>query len=328
MTQLLALIELGSNATRLLLAEVTMGAGYRVLQQKRVQTRLAGGPERDLPRRAVRDTLAAVRGFVRSFPSGNGVSTIAVATAAVRDAENRATLLNPLIHKYGLNVVVLSPHDEACLGTLAVLHHLPMRDGLVADLGGGSLQLTSVRAGRVENTASLPIGAVRMTERFLRGDPPAAAEVTALRSEVRERLHRAMPFLKCRGHLVGIGGTVRALASLQLAARTDEATRHGLRLSQDDIIAMRARVEALPLSRRQGVPGLRPERADIIVAGALVVEELVRASGYPELTVCTFGVRDGYLIRRTFPDSWPLHGPALALATALAAANPGARRCA
>jgi exopolyphosphatase/pppGpp-phosphohydrolase len=85
---------------------------------------------------------------------------------------------------------------------------------------------------------------------------------------------------------------------------------------------------SLDLDDRRKVAGLNPERADIIVAGALVVEELVRASGYPELTVCTFGVRDGYLIRRTFPDSWPLHGPAPVFAEAMAAAGSGARRCA
>jgi exopolyphosphatase/guanosine-5'-triphosphate,3'-diphosphate pyrophosphatase len=306
MPPLLALIELGSNATRLLLAEVSLGAGYRVVQQERVQTRLASGPARELSARAVRDTLAVVRKFVRSLPAGNGLTMIAVATAAVRDAENRVTLLNPLIHKYGLNVVILSPHDEACLGTLAVLHHLPMQDGLVADLGGGSLQLTRVSAGRVEHTASVPLGAVRMSERFFKTDPPAAEEVKALRSEVEAQLHCAMPSPPCGGDLIGIGGTVRALASLQLAARADEATRHGLRLREKDVVAIRAQLESVPLQRRRCVPGLRPERADIIVAGVVVIEELMRAAGFSALTVSTFGVRDGFLIRRTFPGTWPL----------------------
>jgi exopolyphosphatase/guanosine-5'-triphosphate,3'-diphosphate pyrophosphatase len=307
MSQSLALLELGSNAARLLLAEITMGVGYRVVCQERVQTRLASGPERRLSSGAVRDTLAAVRGFVRSLPRDNGLTALAVATAAVRDAENREDLLHPLIHKYGLNVVVLSPTDEAHLGALAVLHNLPMRDGLIADLGGGSLQLTSVRAGRVEATASLPIGAVRMTEQFLHGDPPSPQELASLRSDVRQRLHGVIPSLAPNGRFVGIGGTVRALASIRLGKPDDEAARHGLCLSQSDIMTMRARLEALPSCRLQRVAGLRPQRADIIVASILVIEELVRATGFPALTVSTFGVRDGFLIRRTFPGIWPLY---------------------
>ena len=305
MSQPFALIELGSNATRLLLAEVAIGAGYRVIRQKRVQTRLASGPDSRLSGRAIRNTLAAVRGFVRSLPRGNGLTALAVATAAVRDAENRAELLDPLIHEYGLNVVVLSPHDEACLGALAALHTLPVCDGLIFDLGGGSLQLASVWEGRVGETLSLPLGAVRMTDRFLHSDPPSSQELASLRAEVRGQLQRAILVLPSHGSLVGIGGTVRALANLRLATRADEAARHGLHVRQRDIVTLRARLEALPLCERQRVPGIRPERADIIVAGIVVVEELLRASGQPGLTVSTFGVRDGFLIRRTFPGTWP-----------------------
>jgi exopolyphosphatase/guanosine-5'-triphosphate,3'-diphosphate pyrophosphatase len=305
MDQSLALIELGSNASRLLLAEITMGVGYRVIHQRRVQTRLASGPERRLSARAIRDTLAAVRGFVRSLPHGNGLTALAVATAAVRDAENREELLHPLIHKYGLNVVVLSPTDEAYLGALAVLHNLPLQDGLIADLGGGSLQLTHLREGQVAQAVSLPLGAVRMTERFLRSDPPSAQELASLRSEVRQQLHRVTPDLEQNGSFVGIGGTVRTLANLCLGRRADEVTRHGLRLSHGDIATLRGQLESLPLGARQRFPGLKPERADIIVAGVVVIEELMRVAGLHAMTVSTFGVRDGFVIRRTFPGTWP-----------------------
>ncbi|RPH99991.1 MAG: hypothetical protein EHM71_17945, partial [Zetaproteobacteria bacterium] len=318
------LIELGSNAARLLLADVVMGNGYRVMCHKRVQTRLASGPEGRLSGQAIRDTLAAVRRFLRSLPAGNGMTSLAVATAAVRDAENRAELLSPLIHKYGLNVVVLSPHDEACLGALAALHNLPVRDGVIFDLGGGSLQLARIRDGQVDETASVPIGAVRMTDRFLRDDPPSQGELAALRAEIAARMSQAIPAPPGDGSLVGLGGTVRALASLRLATRADEATRHGLVLHQSEIAAIRARLAGLPLRERQRVPGLRPERADIIVAGTVVVEELLRATGYSALTVSTFGVRDGFLIRRTFPGTWPLRIRPVRKADAMAPAQSAA----
>jgi exopolyphosphatase/guanosine-5'-triphosphate,3'-diphosphate pyrophosphatase len=326
MSQSLALIELGSNATRLLLAEISMGVGYRVVCQDRVQTRLASGAAGRLSNRAIRDTLTAVRGFVRSLPRDNGLTALAIATAAVRDAENRAELLRPLIHRYGLNVVVLSPHDEACLGALAVLRHLPVRNGLIADLGGGSLQLTSVRAGRVEATTGLPLWTVRMTEQFLHRDPPSQQELASLRSYVREQLGRVSIPQAATGHFVGIGGTVRALASLQLGKRVDEAARHGLCLRRSDIAAIRGRLEILPAHRRRRVPGLRPQRADIIVPGVLVIEELMRAASIPALTVCTYGVRDGFLIRRTFPGTWPPQAFPAAGVESLASASPALGR--
>jgi exopolyphosphatase / guanosine-5'-triphosphate,3'-diphosphate pyrophosphatase len=305
MAERLALIDLGSNAVRLLLAQSRPGVGYSILRQDRVQTRLASGNGHRLSGRAVRDTLEVVRRFLRSLPSGNNLHIHAVATAAVRDAENRADLLDVLSRDKQITITILSPIEEACLGALAALRSLPLRDGLIADLGGGSLQLTTIRAGKVKAAASLPLGAVRMTERFLRTDPPTAKETDALRREARSQLDAALSSDMRGGEFVGMGGTVRSLANLRLRARVDEDARHGLRLMRTEVTALRAQLEILPLFLRQQVPGMKPERADIIVAGTLVVEELMLALEYPSLIVCTYGVRDGLLARETFPDAWP-----------------------
>jgi exopolyphosphatase/guanosine-5'-triphosphate,3'-diphosphate pyrophosphatase len=119
-----------------------------------------------------------------------------------------------------------------------------MRDGLIFDLGGGSLQLARIRDGWVEETRSLPIGAVRMTERFFRNDPPSPQELASLRAEVERHLLPAIPTPTGQGCLAGIGGTVRTLASLRLATRADEAARHGLCVRQGEIAAIRARLES------------------------------------------------------------------------------------
>jgi exopolyphosphatase/guanosine-5'-triphosphate,3'-diphosphate pyrophosphatase len=293
-----ALLDLGSNAARFLLAEIGPHGEVRVVRKDRAQTRLGGGAPGHLSRRAIRDTLDATHRFLRSVRNGGDLRVIAVATAAVREAVNRERLLEPLRRREGVEVEVLSGREEARLGAAAALASLPVRSAVVADLGGGSLQLTRVRDRHVRPLATLPLGAVRLTRRFLAADPPSSRQLRALRREIREQLLGALPAADRGDTIVGLGGTVRALAKLA-RARLRRRHRHGLVLAQADVTAIRARLEALPLRKRRRLTGLKPERADIIVAGAVVVEELMLLGGYPTLTVCLRGVRDGVLLRET-----------------------------
>jgi exopolyphosphatase/guanosine-5'-triphosphate,3'-diphosphate pyrophosphatase len=298
--ELVAVLDLGSNAARFLLARVKPGVGFRVLKKERVQTRLGWGPAGTLPRGAVTATLDAVHDFLHRVRNGRDPRVLAVATAAVRDAGNRDTLLGPLRRHEGVRVRILSGPEEARLAALAAIHSLPVSEGLVADLGGGSLQLTRLREGRIGATACVPLGAVRTTRRFLRHDPPTPRELRALRREVHERLLGALPLAHRGDDLVGLGGTVRELASIHLRAHPGARFRHGLHLRQSDVTAIRERLEALPVKKRRRIPGLKSERADIILAGAIVIEELITLGGYLTLTICTHGVRDGLLLRETF----------------------------
>ncbi len=298
-----ALVELGSNAVRLLVARLGPGIGFEVLEEERVQTRLGSGQPGTLPAEAITRTVAAVHKFLARARRDRNPRVIAVATAAVRDASNRERLLGPLRRRDGIEIRILSGREEALLGALAVQSSLHMEDGLVADLGGGSLQLTRLRAGHVASTSNVPIGAVRMTRRFLRGDPPTPGELRGLRTEVRTRLAKALPAAERGEEIVALGGTVRTLGRIHLAARGEEhRSRHGLRLQQPDVTRIRARLEALPLAKRRKVPGLRSERADIILAGAIVIEELMTFGGYHGMTICKQGVRDALLLRETFTD--------------------------
>jgi exopolyphosphatase/guanosine-5'-triphosphate,3'-diphosphate pyrophosphatase len=300
--ELVAVVDLGSTAVRLLLARITPGAGYRVLVEERVPTRLGSGTPGTLPRDAIDATLRAVHRFFRRYSrKGQGPRIIAVATSAVRDAHNRERLLEPLRRDEGVEVRVLSAHDEARLGVDASLRSLPFTDGVVADLGGASLQLTRVRNRKTGAISSLPLGAVRTSRRFLRHDPPRARELQALRIEIRNRILGALPFAGRGEVMVGLGGTIRTLAGIHLQAhRGERKRRHGLRLRQSDITAVRERLEALTRRKRGKIRGLNPERADIILAGAIVVEEAMVFGGYLTLVVCTRGVRDGVLLHETF----------------------------
>lgn len=302
MQELVAVVDLGSTAVRILLARVTPAKRFRIVAQERVPTRLGGGAPGTLARPAIAATLRTVRRFFREHTErGRGPRVVAVATSAVRDARNRERLLGPLRYEEGIEVQVLTARAEARLGVDAALESLPVRNAVVIDLGGSSLQLSRVRRRRVVTTASVPLGSVRTTRRFLHHDPPTPRELQALRDEVRAQLRTALPPAGRDEVVVGLGGTVRTLASIHLRTHQGERRhRHGLRMQQADVTAVRERLESLSLRQRRKVRGLRGERADIIVAGAIVVEEVLMFGGYRALVVCTRGVRDGLLLRETF----------------------------
>src|SRR5262247_2500999 len=164
MPERLALLDFGSNAARFVLATIKPGRSFRVLQEDRVQTRLAAGRGRRLPARSVDATVDATRRFLRHADTGRPIRAVA-----------------------GVDIEVLDWKEEAALGAAAAMASLPARDALVVDVGGASVQATRVHHGVVTPLASAPFGAVRAS-RFLRHDPPAAKEILALRRQVGEAL--------------------------------------------------------------------------------------------------------------------------------------------
>jgi exopolyphosphatase/guanosine-5'-triphosphate,3'-diphosphate pyrophosphatase len=296
-----ALVDLGSNAVRFALAHVIPGRSFRLAQTSRAETRLASGHRGQLPGPAIRATVAATRRFLARVDHGQPLRVVAIATSAVRDARNAHRLIDALRRATGIEVEVLGWEEEARLGAVAALSSLPLRDALVVDLGGGSLQLTLVHDGAITPLTSISLGAVRATRRFLRHDPPTPAEVRALRQEAAELIGAVVPPLPLHARLVGLGGTFRTLARMHLAAwRRRRATVHGFVLRRADVSALGERLQSLPLRRRRRLPGLKARRADIIVAGAVVIDETMAAAGRAALTVCERGVRHGLLIRETF----------------------------
>src|SRR5499433_813440 len=301
MPERVAVLDVGSNAVRLVLARVTPGVEFRVLCQERVQTRLAGNRRGLLPRAAVDQTIRAVRRFLAEVRRPGAPRVLAVATAAVRDAPNADRLLGALRGEAGVDVRVLSGPEEARLGATAVLWSRPISRGAIVDLGGGSLQVTRVREGRIARVASVPLGAVRTSLRFLKHDPPRAREIQALRRETRERLLGVLPRARAGDALIGLGGSLRALGRIFLrTVEENGASPHWLKLRREEIAQLRARLEPLSARQRRRVRGLKAERADVILAGAVVIEELMTLGGYETLTVSNEGVRHGLLIQETF----------------------------
>jgi exopolyphosphatase/guanosine-5'-triphosphate,3'-diphosphate pyrophosphatase len=219
----------------------------------------------------------------------------------VRDARNAERLLGPLRSESGVDVKVLSGPEEARLGATAVLWNRPISRGAIVDLGGGSLQVTRIRAGRIARVASVPLGAVRTSLRFLKHDPPQAREIRALRRETRDRLLGVLPRAEAGDALIGIGGSLRALGRIfSRSVNRRGASSRGLTLRREHVAAVRARLEPLSVRQRRRVRGLKTERAGVILAGVVVIEELMTLGGYEVLTVAGEGVRHGLLIEETF----------------------------
>jgi exopolyphosphatase / guanosine-5'-triphosphate,3'-diphosphate pyrophosphatase len=298
-----AVIDLGSNSFRMVLFRATGSAWEREQDFSRAvrvgeglgQTGRIGGAASERALEAV-EQFADVCRRERLSPC----EIDAVATSAIRDAENGGDLLERVRERTGIEVRVLSREQEARYGYLAAVNSTTLSDGCVLDLGGGSLQMVRVTGRLAREMESWRLGAVRMTERFLSGSGPAAREqLDALRAHARRKLSRAQWLSSAGGELVGLGGTVRNLAAA--AERAQGMTREDVQdfpLRTGSLDELIERLAALPANRRASVPGIRPGRADIVLAGAVVVREAMRAGGFAALHVTAAGLREGVLFER------------------------------
>jgi exopolyphosphatase/guanosine-5'-triphosphate,3'-diphosphate pyrophosphatase len=212
---------------------------------------------RGRPRRAVETLRAIPRFFERHSSTGRGPRIVAVATSAVRDADHPERLLGPLRRREGITVQVLSTREEAQLGVDAALDSLPFTNGIVADLGWRqpSAQPRPRPAARLQR--ELAAGGGTRTRRFSRQDPPRPRELQAIRRAIRQALVDAVPPADRGEVIVGLGGIVRTLARIHLRSQDgDRKHRHGLRLAQSDVTAIRERLEGSSRRQRRKIRGL------------------------------------------------------------------------
>jgi exopolyphosphatase/guanosine-5'-triphosphate,3'-diphosphate pyrophosphatase len=289
-----AAIDLGTNSTRMLVADVRNGH-VDELARRLVITRLGEGVDKrrrllPLPVARVRNCLA---GYRRESAQLGAERVLAVGTSALRDADNGEAFLGEIEWSYGFTTRLLSGEDEARLAFRGATAGRRLSGHvLLVDIGGGSTELIAGGPGGVEFHASLDIGSVRLTERFLASDPPREAELRDLGTAVRSLLAERVPDrirLSARA-AIGVAGTITTLAALDLGLADYDAERtHGHRLSTGSAHDQLARLAALPLAERRLVPALEPERAPVIVAGAAILEEVL---AYFELDAIEASERD------------------------------------
>lgn len=303
----IAVLDLGSNAVRLQVAQVRPDGQFDVVYEERdpirlgegifVAGRLAAGPMN----RAVA-TLERFAALTRRM----GVRRVEVAaTSAVREAANRAEFLRRVRRKTGLRVEVLSGEREANLIAQGVLSgDLGAADVerlALVDVGGGSTEIIAAVGRSIEYLTSVDVGSVRLTEMFVRSDPVGGQDEKRLRAYARWRLADRVDLARlgaCQT-LVGSAGTMRALAQVAMAARPGGMVREpqsGLVFATEEIVAASQAVRRMSTSERRRVPGLDDSRADIVVAGAMLVEEILAYVRAQRLIVSRRGLRHGLMV--------------------------------
>ena len=250
----------------------------------------AAGDLQPEPMERALETLELYAHFCRA----TGVSEIKpVATSAIREAANREDFLRAALERTGLEVRVLSREEEARYGYLAAVNSTTLADGVALDLGGGSMQLTRVSGRLAIDFRSWALGAVRMTERFLPGEKAKGKQLKALREHVAAELADA-DWLSRGGSLVGVGGTVRNLASAaEIEAELPSYGVQGFRVTRGALDALVEELAGLPASERASVPGIKANRSDLILAGAVVVQSVMEAGGFESMEVTEAGLREG-----------------------------------
>jgi exopolyphosphatase/guanosine-5'-triphosphate,3'-diphosphate pyrophosphatase len=297
----LAAIDVGTNTTLLLLAEGQGPADVRVLAERAEITRLGRGIGGDgrLGTEGIERTVAVLTEYA-ALAREHGAVVAAVGTEALRRAPNADDFLEPAAQALGVPVEVIDGEREAALSYRAAASSFPGAAAgsmVVVDIGGGSTEIICSERGEVQFRRSLPLGSVRLTERHVRHDPVAPEELAALTAEVRETLH-TLP-LGGAATLVGTAGTVTSLAAMdQRLTSYDPALVHGYRLKLAALEGLTATLASSTQPDREQMPGLDPRRADVILAGATLLLEIVRRARVQQVVTSDRGLRWGLLYER------------------------------
>ncbi len=301
----LAAIDVGTNTVLLLVAERRGDALVPVLERAEI-TRLGRGVDATgrLDPAAIRDTVAVVAEYARAARALGVAEPACVATSAARDAANGEEFFAAARAAAGVEPRIIAGDEEARLVYASAWRDFGGRGPLaVLDVGGGSTEFIVGEGPAPRARVSLQVGAVRLTERHVRSDPPTAGELAQVRTAAREALRPLADLAAGPGaRLVGVAGTVTTLSAVSQALPAYDAERvHGATLRRDELEALIGKLAPMTVAARAALPGMEPKRADVIVAGAAVVAAAMDVAGFDRLTVSDRGVRWGLLYDRLDP---------------------------
>lgn len=308
MTTRLGAIDIGSNSVRLIVAEALRGGSYRIVDEEREPTRLGRSVSSTgrLDEASMAHTLAALASF-RQIAAGFQVTALrTIATCAVREALNGPEFCRRVREEVGIEVEVITAEREARLAFSSVQHAIDLagRNVVIADIGGGSTEIVYATGTLIEAIFTTPLGAVRLTEACGVADAVGIEAFAGLEVEVAACLKKRTTRPPFAPHfLVGSGGTFTTLAEMVMAGkRESDVPVAGYRVSHAEVRHLLDRLRKLPLRVRRDLPGMTPDRADIIVAGLTIVDGLLKRFRCNTLVVHTRGVRDG-LLREMIDDA-------------------------
>lgn len=298
-----AAIDIGTNTLRLLVAEAMGSDHFAILHEEQTIARLGEGL---LPSRLLQDvprcrTLEVLKRFAETALRFNPLHVAAVATSAVREAGNREEFVAAALRESGLSIRVIDGNEEARLTLLGVRHGLCLgsRRVLVMDIGGGSTEFILATGEAIEAMVSTGLGVVKLTEAYLKSDPPTANELEAVERVVADRVSRLraeLPDLDSVA-LIGTAGTPTTLAAMDLGLTVYSAARvNSHRLSMVRTRQLFHALATKPVAERRETPALEPGRADVIVAGTALLLTVMVILAYDEFTVSDSGLREGILL--------------------------------
>jgi exopolyphosphatase/guanosine-5'-triphosphate,3'-diphosphate pyrophosphatase len=294
-----AVVDIGSNSTRLLIADVESGRVYEVERQSRV-TRLGRGVDLSgqLSAEAIEAACEAIADYVEICREDEVETVEAIATSAVRDASNGSAFIAELRERFALSARVLDGEEEARLTYLgATCERSPSEPTLVVDIGGGSTELIVGTGEEIAFHASLQAGVVRHSERHVAGDPPTALELEALATDFRSLIESATVGAPGAQAGIAVAGTPTSLASVEIGLETyDPKQVHGHTLTLTSIQRLLSQLASAPLSKRVEITGLHRDRAPNIVAGVVILVETMRAFGLDQIEVSEHDILYGTAI--------------------------------
>ena len=305
-----AALDIGTNTILLLIAEQSPDGRLQTIVDLETTTRLGEGvaKTRKINLHTMQKSIDVIDRYL-SLCRDKGVTEIAaVGTSTLREARNRLDFLRRVRRRCGLEIEVISGQEEARLSYRAVARDQKWSSGplVVIDIGGGSTEWIYGDAGGEVRVFSLNIGSVRLTEQFLTSDHVEEGEYQAMASHVRKLL-ADIPPLRGDASLVGIGGTITTLFSIKQGLKEFDPSRihHGL-LKLKDIEGQIEQFKTLPLRERKAIPGLPPERADVILAGATILLHSLLRLGSDRIWVSCHGLRYGILLDRFLKEGLAL----------------------
>ncbi len=293
-----AVIDIGTNSTRLLIADVDGGSVYEI-ERRTTVTNMGRGVDHTatICSDAVEDVCEAISGYKARYEEMGAERVMAIATSAVRDAANGDAFIAELRERFELDARILTGEEEAHLTYHGATAHRPTSGPtLVFDIGGGSTELIVGTGREVGFYTSLQAGTIRHSERHLTSDPPDPHELEHLATDIRRLIEQATaaqpdgPPVRA----LAVAGTPTSLAAIDQSLEPYDAGRvHGYRLGITRVQRMLSRLSSLPLAERLRVPGLHPGRAPTIVAGTVILVQVMRAFGLQEVEVSELDILHG-----------------------------------
>lgn len=304
-----AVIDMGSNSFRLVVYGYEPDRYWQHTDEIREAVRISTGMGSDEVLRPDRvDRAVRTAAVFSSFCENAGIDEVtAVATSAIRGARNREELLTAIRVASGLDVRVISELEEARYGYLAVANSTTLENGFGFDIGGGSVQVMRIVDRRLETADSWPLGAVRVSEAFLTDDDASRKAIKALRRHVAKELARATWFRPGElGRGVGIGGTIRNLAAAaEKRAGLPYTDAQGFTLTREALEELIGELAATPAAKRGTIPGIKPDRGDVILGGAVVLSALMDRAELDRIEATDAGLREGIFFEHFLADRNP-----------------------